>query len=231
MVIAGWRKNFEILADAGKRSCANCHHATRHFLVGERKEVRLYFIPVARFGRKRHLICEVCGYTSPVTEQEAGRILTTMLEAVPAAAPVGSGGLEWLDVGPSGGEKAMNILCARYTWPWTVEDLDAGLRGELSDTFFRCLLEAATAATGEPDDTKRVGLRRTAEAIAQAMRVGAALTSARARTQGEGLDERQGIDAMVSGVCAEMGVGREEGQKLAEQTLAAFRKAPWAIPE
>ena len=79
MVVAGWRTNFEVLAKAADKSCANCHHTTRHFLVSERKEVRLYFIPVARFGRKRHLICEVCAHTSPVSDAQAAQVMRNAL--------------------------------------------------------------------------------------------------------------------------------------------------------
>ena len=84
MVIAGWRKNFEVLADAGERPCLNCHHTTRHFLVGERKEVRLYFVPVAKFGRKRHLVCEVCSHTSQVSDGEASQIVLGSINPVPS---------------------------------------------------------------------------------------------------------------------------------------------------
>ncbi len=75
MVIAGWRNNFEVLADAGSRACSNCHHMTRHYLVGERKEVRLHFVPVAKFGRKRHLVCEVCSHKTMVADGEASQIM------------------------------------------------------------------------------------------------------------------------------------------------------------
>jgi hypothetical protein len=79
MVIAGWRKNFEILADAGERACSNCNHTTQHFLLGERKEVRLYFIPVAKFGRKRHLVCSVCNHLTALNDFEAAQIVQSSL--------------------------------------------------------------------------------------------------------------------------------------------------------
>jgi hypothetical protein len=84
MVIAGWRKNFELLADAGQRPCSNCLHTTRHYLVGERQEVRLYFVPVAKFGRKRHLVCEVCNHTAPVSDTEASRIMHGIFKSIPS---------------------------------------------------------------------------------------------------------------------------------------------------
>lgn len=80
MVIAGWRKNFEILAVAGERPCGNCQHVTRHFLLGERKEIRLYFVPVARFGRKHHIVCDVCGHMTALSEDEASAVMRDAID-------------------------------------------------------------------------------------------------------------------------------------------------------
>jgi hypothetical protein len=81
MLIAGWGKNYQLLAIVGERPCTNCHHTTRHFLLGERKEVKVYFVPVARFGRKKYLFCEVFKFKTLASEEEASRIMTSAVQA------------------------------------------------------------------------------------------------------------------------------------------------------
>lgn len=218
MVIAGWRKNFEVLADAGQRACRNCHHTTHHFLVGERKEVRLYFVPVAKFGRKRNIVCEICGHATPVNEQEAGRVVQDALAPVPAS-PDSAPQQNWQDAAHAGGQKAMQALSERYMWPWTIEDLDSGLRGELAGTFFRYMLESVTNVCGDPDDAIRVEVRRIAEDMAKAMRARSALLSQATKVKAAGIGEPRGSEMLVTAVCAETGVGRDEGLRLSETVL------------
>jgi hypothetical protein len=218
LVIAGWRKKFEILADAGSRACSNCNHTTRHFLVGERKEVRLYFVPVAKFGRKKNIVCEVCGHTTPINEQEAGRLVREALEPAPAS-PSDAKQAEWNDAALAGVQKATHALAEKYDWPWTVEDLDSGLRGELADTFFRYMLENVTREFGEPDDVTRVELRRKAEGSATHMRARTALMSEVEKVKAAGIGEPQSSEMLVGAVCAEIGVGRDEGIVLTKSVL------------
>jgi hypothetical protein len=218
MVIAGWRKNFEVLADAGSRACSNCNHTTRHFLVGERKEVRLYFVPVAKFGRKKNIVCEVCGHTTPINEHEAGRVVREALEPAPAG-PSDAKLDDWNAAAQAGVKKAMHALAENYAWPWTVEDLDSGLRGELADTVFRHTLESVTKEFGEPDDVTRVELRRRAEGTATNLRARTAIMSEVEKVKAEGIEEPRASEMLVGAVCAEIGVGREEGIQLTKSVL------------
>jgi hypothetical protein len=209
MVIAGWRKNFEVLADAGVRPCLNCHHTTRHFLVGERKEVRLYFVPVAKFGRKRHLVCEVCSHTTPLSDAETTAIMqgslgpsseTVSPERVELGTPLPQEGgqpvfgtkkndLAWAEAAQAGTIKATQTLSEKYESPWTMDHLEAGRRGELLESYYRCMLEAVVAECGGPDASRRATLMKDATIMAEGMRTFVAIRSATARIDTEGIEE------------------------------------------
>jgi hypothetical protein len=75
MIIAGWRKRYHVVAHAGIRTCPNCYHETEHFLLQEKREVRLYFIPVARWKSKCFLTCSVCSHQTVASPSEAERLV------------------------------------------------------------------------------------------------------------------------------------------------------------
>jgi hypothetical protein len=81
MIIAGWRKKFNVVADAGTRACSKCHHETRHFLIQEKREVRLYFIPVARWNGKRLLVCSVCSFQIEPDPEQAALIVRASIDS------------------------------------------------------------------------------------------------------------------------------------------------------
>jgi hypothetical protein len=75
MIVAGWRKKFHVVANAGIRACANCHHDAQHFLLQEKREIRLYFVPIARWKGKQVLVCSVCSFQTVTAGVEAQEIV------------------------------------------------------------------------------------------------------------------------------------------------------------
>ncbi len=43
------------------RTCPRCHNTTVWSRVAESKQVSLFFIPVARWGRREFEVCGICG--------------------------------------------------------------------------------------------------------------------------------------------------------------------------
>jgi hypothetical protein len=153
-------------------------------------------------------------------EQEATRIVRSALEpkSVRPESPVEA---NWHEAGQAGVHKAMQALSERYAWPWTVVDLDAGLRGELADTFFRHILDSVTSESGEPSDATRVELRRLAEDMAKGMRVRAALLPEATEVKEAGIGEPRASEMLVAAVSAEMGVAPDEAVRLTEAALGS----------
>lgn len=71
MIVTGGGRRLEILAAAGLRDCANCHHRTMHFVVDDGEQ--LLSVDPSGLGRTKLLVCDVCRHTSSPKEQEVAR--------------------------------------------------------------------------------------------------------------------------------------------------------------
>jgi hypothetical protein len=58
MIVTGGGRRLEILAAAGLRDCANCHHRTIHFVVDDGEQ--LLSVDPQGLGRTKLLVCDVC---------------------------------------------------------------------------------------------------------------------------------------------------------------------------
>lgn len=79
MVLVGWNRNPQQVSEAGSRSCANCHHETRHILTQEKVQLTLFFVPVAGRTRPPQMVCTVCSYAVPLAASDAAAIVQAQI--------------------------------------------------------------------------------------------------------------------------------------------------------
>ena len=48
------------------RTCARCGNTTQWARIRQYRQVTVFFVPVARWGRRRLEVCGVCGNTVPI---------------------------------------------------------------------------------------------------------------------------------------------------------------------
>ena len=48
------------------RTCPRCGNTTQWARIRQSKQVTVFFVPVARWGRRQHEVCGVCGTTVEV---------------------------------------------------------------------------------------------------------------------------------------------------------------------
>lgn len=73
MLLVGWGKKAREIGYYGISKCPNCKNYT-HFSIYElHNNIKLYFVTVAKYNKKRYLVCPVCEYgieLSPETFDE-----------------------------------------------------------------------------------------------------------------------------------------------------------------
>ncbi|HLS77842.1 MAG TPA: zinc-ribbon domain-containing protein [Nocardia sp.] len=57
----GFGRKREDLGPGATRTCPRCHNTTQWLRVREFSQVTVFFIPVARWGRKHLEVCGICG--------------------------------------------------------------------------------------------------------------------------------------------------------------------------
>lgn len=73
MIFASWGKDSREIGYWGILKCSNCKNYG-HFSINElTNKVKLYFITVAKYDKKRYLICPICnaGYEIKDSEYES----------------------------------------------------------------------------------------------------------------------------------------------------------------
>lgn len=138
---------------------------------------------------------------------------------------------DWRKAGEIGSRKALMVLAQTYPTPWTVPDLDAGLRAALAPVLFDCLVSTAVAASSSDHDVPpQAELRRMAEEIARVERIVISMSSASSKVKLDGVEMTDALEVMVTYVCVEMGVDRDVGRRLVHRTLEDVKTAPWLLP-
>jgi len=75
MIIFGWGKGAKKLADLGFMKCGNCKNYSWFSLFEVSSKVKLYFVPVAKYGKRYVMACPICQGGIEVTKEEKDEIL------------------------------------------------------------------------------------------------------------------------------------------------------------
>ena len=59
-IVAGWGKKAKELAYCGINKCGNCKNYSHSLLFEVATKVDVWFLPIAKFGRKYYLVCGLC---------------------------------------------------------------------------------------------------------------------------------------------------------------------------
>jgi len=74
-ILFGWGKNSKQLAYIGIHKCPACKNYT-HFYVREiANNIRIYFIPVARFNKKRYMVCHKCSNGWELDDENSNNLI------------------------------------------------------------------------------------------------------------------------------------------------------------
>ena len=70
LFIFGWGERLKQLAGGTVQTCGRCHNTTTWQRLRRQQQITLFFIPVARWGRREIEACPICGQTAPLPRQE-----------------------------------------------------------------------------------------------------------------------------------------------------------------
>jgi hypothetical protein len=79
-VLAGWGQNAKPIAYVGIIKCPNCRNHGHFHLYEVAKKASVFFVPVAKWGRKYYMVCGVCEAAVEVPEPEKDTILAESVE-------------------------------------------------------------------------------------------------------------------------------------------------------
>lgn len=75
MIIGGWGEKSKKIADAGILKCRNCKHNTAFEVHDLTKNASLFFVPVAKWGKKTYLVCTICTAGFEISETDKNKLL------------------------------------------------------------------------------------------------------------------------------------------------------------
>jgi tetratricopeptide (TPR) repeat protein len=82
-IIAGWGKDAKVIAYLGIRKCPNCRNCDHWQLYEVQKKVTAFFIPVAKWGSKYYMVCNVCQASYEIDAAQKEQLLRESLEIPP----------------------------------------------------------------------------------------------------------------------------------------------------
>jgi hypothetical protein len=88
-IVLGWGKKGKLLGYAGIEKCPHCKNWAHFTIYEQSSNVRLYWVPVAKFNTKRFLVCSICD-TAWELERDRARAMLAAGAALPEATTVTS---------------------------------------------------------------------------------------------------------------------------------------------
>ena len=76
VLIWGWGNQFRKVADVGIMKCGNCNNYSTFEIRELAKNVKIYFVPVAKWGRKYYLVCNKCEGAYELEKERLDKILS-----------------------------------------------------------------------------------------------------------------------------------------------------------
>jgi len=87
MIVFGWGDGAKQLGEGFYQVCDNCNNTNRFIVAEVSKKASVYFVPVAKWGRRYFYVCPVCNSGFRVPSKElACRIISAAFRD-PANAP------------------------------------------------------------------------------------------------------------------------------------------------
>ena len=84
-VVAGWGKDAKVIAYLGIRKCPNCRNYDHWQLYEVQKKVTAFFVPIAKWGAKYYMVCNVCEGSYEIEAAQKEQLLKESLEIPPVA--------------------------------------------------------------------------------------------------------------------------------------------------
>jgi len=75
MLIVGWGDKSSVLGQGFVQDCQNCNNSSRWPIVEMAHRIRLYFVPVAKWGRKYYYLCPVCKHGFELPSRELAQLI------------------------------------------------------------------------------------------------------------------------------------------------------------
>lgn len=86
-IVFGWGKKGKVVGYAGVEKCPHCRNWAHFSIYEMANNVRLYFVPVAKFNTKRYLVCGTCDTAWEIESNKVKDALATTA-ALPTPATV-----------------------------------------------------------------------------------------------------------------------------------------------
>ena len=74
MLLVGWGAKHKPLGLTPPRDCSRCGRRDHWAILETKKQVRLYFVPIAQWNKEIIIQCLICPNHKSVTHQEAARL-------------------------------------------------------------------------------------------------------------------------------------------------------------
>lgn len=74
-ILVGWGGSAKLFAYAGILKCPNCKNYGHFQLYEIAKKANVLFVPVAKWGKKYHLVCSICEGSLELTKAESDEVL------------------------------------------------------------------------------------------------------------------------------------------------------------
>ena len=82
-IIAGWGKDAKVIAYLGISKCPNCRNYDHWQLYEVQKKVTAFFVPLAKWGAKYYMVCNVCDASYEMDAAQKEQLLKESLEIPP----------------------------------------------------------------------------------------------------------------------------------------------------
>ena len=128
-ILVGWGGSAKLLAYAGMWKCDNCKNFGHFQLYEIAKKANVFFVPVAKWGKKYYLVCSTCEASLELTNVEKDEVLQESLalptpETATAIWDEICDGMSQVPTEGPGLEEAVGALVARHKQEYSETDVD-----------------------------------------------------------------------------------------------------------
>ncbi len=81
MIIFNWGEKSKKVCDASIYNCSNCNHLAPFEIRTDEKTAGVFFISMAKWGKKYYLVCQNCSAGFPILEDKIDETLKLFTEA------------------------------------------------------------------------------------------------------------------------------------------------------
>lgn len=78
MIITSWGKKAKLIGYIGIMKCPNCKNYTHFSLYELFSNIKLYFVTVAKYNKKRYVVCSICEAGLELNEEDYNALVSAL---------------------------------------------------------------------------------------------------------------------------------------------------------